>query len=138
MYLTARSYLLAGFTATSIVAAVSVVPHPAAHLPGIHSAQVRLSAADSQLTSSMRTFRTAEVHMVASLVEHAATVVEGLDVRSRAARAEGQAASGGRVLAPNSSSIDASTRVGDTNAHGPEAVHSATAGTPTPASLRPN
>jgi hypothetical protein len=133
VYLTARSYVLAGFTATSIVAAAAAAPIPAAHLPGIQSAHVRLLAADPQLTSNLRTFRTAEVRMLASLVDHAATVVEDLDVRSRAALRDGQAAPGVEVLAPNSSSSDAPIRAGDTNAHERDAAHRSTTATPTPA-----
>jgi hypothetical protein len=104
--LATRPYLLAGFTATSIVAAVSAVPNIATPLPGVESTQVRLLAADSQLNAKMRTFRTAEANVLASLVEHTATVVGDLDVRSRGAIAHRAAIPGIGAGVATSSNCD--------------------------------
>src|SRR6185437_12442446 len=57
VYLTARSYLLAGFTAASIVAATSLAPRPTIHLPSIHDADIRLAAAETEIVSAVRTLR---------------------------------------------------------------------------------
>ena len=122
MYLTARSYLLAGFTATSIVAAISAAPNTTAHLPGIDSAQVRLSAADSEIAYKMRTFRAAEVRTVSSLVDRTATVVGDLAAYSRTAN-EGHAVAGPTTLALNASGVDTSTPAVSTNTHEPDAAN---------------
>ena len=49
---TARSYLLAGFTAATIAAASSLAPRPTVHLPWIHFADVRFTAAESAISAS--------------------------------------------------------------------------------------
>ena len=69
MYRTARSYLLAGFTAASIVAAVPLAPRPTVNLPKIHSADVRLAAAESEIASTVRKFRAVEARALASIVD---------------------------------------------------------------------
>jgi hypothetical protein len=117
VYLTARSYLLAGFTATSIVAALSA-PATTAHLPAIQAAEVRLSAADSEIASKIRTFRDTEVRTVASMVDHAATVVGDL------ANPSGTPAAGATAnsLAP-SSLLDTSLPADGTNERKSDAVH---------------
>ena len=65
MYLTARSYLLAGFTAASIVATIPFAPRTTVHMPDIHAADVRLAAAESQIAATMRTLRAVEARTVA-------------------------------------------------------------------------
>ena len=60
MYLTARSYLLAGFTAASIVATIPFAPRTTVHMPDIHAADVRLAAAESQIAATVRTLRAVE------------------------------------------------------------------------------
>jgi hypothetical protein len=117
VYLTARSYLLAGFTATSIVAAISAAPNTTAHLPGIDTAQVRLSAADSEIESKMRTFRNAEVRTAAALVDRAATVVLNLSARPRAGATDGDAVPSAGPLALNAAGTDTSNSAVSTNAH---------------------
>ena len=88
MYLTARSYLLAGFTAASIVAAIPFAPRTTVHMPDIHAADVRLAAAESQIAATVRTLRAVEARAVASTVEGAATtVLPDLARRSAAAAA---------------------------------------------------
>jgi hypothetical protein len=72
---------------------------------------VRLPAADSQLNAKMRTFRTAEANVLASLVEHTATVVGDLDVRSRGAIADRAASPGIGAAAATSSTATAMARV---------------------------
>ena len=69
MYRTARSYLLAGFTAASIVAAVPLAPRPTVNLPKIQSADVRLAAAESEIASTVRKFRAVEARALASIVD---------------------------------------------------------------------
>ena len=121
MYLTARSYLLAGFTATSIVAAISAAPNTSAHLPAVQTAQVRLSAADSEIASKMRTFRNAEVRTVSSLVDRTATVVGNLAAHSRAAATEGQAVTGAKMPTVSATGVDTSTPAASTNVRQPDA-----------------
>ncbi|HEY6576825.1 MAG TPA: hypothetical protein VI029_18270 [Mycobacterium sp.] len=88
MYLTARSYLLAGFTAASIVATIPFAPRTTVHMPDIHAADVRLAAAESQIAATVRTLRAVEARAVASTVEGAATtVLPDLARRSTAAAA---------------------------------------------------
>ena len=53
MYLTARSYLLAGFTAASIVAIIPFAPRPSVHLSDIHAADIRLAAAESHIAAAV-------------------------------------------------------------------------------------
>ena len=74
MYLTARSYLLAGFTAASIVAAIPLAPHTTVHMPDTDAADVRLAAAESQIAATMSTLRAVEARAVASRVEGAAVI----------------------------------------------------------------
>jgi hypothetical protein len=86
VHLTARSYLLAGFTAASIVATIPFAPRPTVHLPDIHPADVRLAAAESKIAATVRTLRTAEALAAESGVTDAtATVVGDLARRSAAA-----------------------------------------------------
>ena len=100
MYLTARSYLLAGFTAASIVATIPLAPRPTVHMPDIHAADVRLAAAESKIAATVRTLRTAEARAVASAVEGVTTtVVPGLARRSTAATID-QPAPNADALAP--------------------------------------
>ncbi len=53
MYLTARSYLLAGFTAASIVATIPIAERPTVHLPDIQGADIRLAAAESKIAAAV-------------------------------------------------------------------------------------
>ncbi len=66
MYLTARSYLLAGFTAASIVATIPFAPRTTVALPDIHAADVRLAAAESQIAATVRTLRAVEARATAA------------------------------------------------------------------------
>jgi hypothetical protein len=66
VYLTARSYLLAGFTAASIVATIPFAPRPTVHLPDIHEADIRLAAAESKIAATVHTLRVVEARAVAS------------------------------------------------------------------------
>ncbi len=75
MYLTARSYLLAGFTAASIVATIPFAPRTTVHMPDVHSADVRLAAAESQIAATVRTLRAVEARAVASTAEGTTTTV---------------------------------------------------------------
>ena len=75
MYLTARSYLLAGFTAASIVATIPFAPRSTVHLPDIHTADVGLAAAESKIAATVRTLRAVEARAVASAVVGATTTV---------------------------------------------------------------
>jgi hypothetical protein len=83
LYATPRSYLIAGFTAASIVAAIPMVPKPTVHLPSTHSIETRLTAADSQIASSVRELGALETRALAA-VEHTTTtnVVPGVARRS--------------------------------------------------------
>ncbi len=116
---TVCAYLRAVFTATRIVAAISAAPNTAAHLPGIDTAQVRLSAADSEIVSKMGTFRIAEVRTVTALVNRAATVVGDHSARPRADVAEGHPLSSAQplALALNAAGIDTPSSAVRTNAH---------------------
>jgi hypothetical protein len=51
LYATPRAYLIAGFTAASIVAAIPLVPKPTVHLPSTLSIETRLASADSQIVN---------------------------------------------------------------------------------------
>jgi len=73
VYLTARSYLLAGFTAASIVATIPLAPKPTMHLPTIHSADVRLAAAASEIATKVRTLRAVEARTLAAVVDRTNT-----------------------------------------------------------------
>jgi hypothetical protein len=73
--LTARSYLLAGFTAASIVATIPFAPRSTVHLPDIHAADVQLAAAESKIAATVRTLHAVEARAVASMVEGATTTV---------------------------------------------------------------
>jgi hypothetical protein len=75
VYLTARSYLLAGFTAASIVATIPFAPRTTVHMPDVHSADVRLAAAESQIAATVRTLRAVEARAVASTAEGTTTTV---------------------------------------------------------------
>jgi hypothetical protein len=66
VYLTARSYLLAGFTAASIVATLPLAPRTTVALPNIHAADVRLAAAESQIAATVRTLRAVEARAAAA------------------------------------------------------------------------
>jgi hypothetical protein len=129
VYLTARSYLLAGFTATSIVAAISTAPNTIAHVRGIDTAQVHLSAADSEIASKMRTFRNAEIRTVSSLVDGATTVVGDL-TRPRAVTVEGHAVAGAQPPALNASGLDTSISAARPNTHQSDAADHVRAPTP--------
>ena len=69
VYRTARSYLLAGFTAASIVGAVPLAPRPTVNLPKIRSADVRFAAAESEIASTVRKFRAVEARALATIVD---------------------------------------------------------------------
>ncbi len=75
MYLTARSYLLAGFTAASIIATIPFAPRSTVHLPDIHTADVGLAAAESKIAATVRTLRAVEARAMASAVVGATTAV---------------------------------------------------------------
>ena len=75
VYLTARPYLLAGFTAASIVASLSITPSSTVHLPSAHAAEVRLAAAESELVSEVRDLRAVETQTLASAFERTTTAV---------------------------------------------------------------
>ena len=75
MYLTARSYLLAGFTAASIVATIPFAPRTTVHMPDVHAVDVRLAAAESQIAATVRTLRAVEARAVASTAEGTTTTV---------------------------------------------------------------
>jgi hypothetical protein len=86
VYLTARSYLLAGFTAASIVATIPFAPRSTVHMPDIHAADVQLAAAESKIAATVRTLHAVEARAVASTVEGATTtVLPDLTRRSTAA-----------------------------------------------------
>jgi hypothetical protein len=126
VYLTARSYLLAGFTAASIVAATPLAPRPTIHLPSIHAADVRLAAAESEIASAVRTLHAIEVRTLASAVDRTATtVVPGLARRSRTAT-DTQTLPGAKSPAPSASSVGAPTGATDTNGHQPGIAQHAT------------
>jgi hypothetical protein len=83
LYATPRAYLIAGFTAASIVAAIPLVPKPTVHLPSTLSIETRLASADSQIASSVRELRALETRTLAAVVEHTTTnVVPGVARRS--------------------------------------------------------
>ncbi len=85
MYLTPRPYLLAGFTAAAIVAAIPSATGPIVHLASSRSADIRLAAADSVIASRLRTLRAVETRALASVIENATTtVIPGLARHSRA------------------------------------------------------
>jgi hypothetical protein len=85
--LTARSYLLAGFTAASIVATIPFAPRSTVHMPDIHAADVQLAAAESKIAATVRTLHAVEARAVASTVEGATTTVLPDLVRPAAAAA---------------------------------------------------
>jgi hypothetical protein len=87
VYLTARSYLLAGFTAASIVATIPFAPRSTVHMPDIHAADVQLAAAESKIAATVRTLRAVEARAVASAVEGASTTVLPAQRASTAATA---------------------------------------------------
>ena len=101
MQLTARSYLLAGFTAASIVATIPFAPRSTVHLPDIHAADVQLAAAESKIAATVRTLHAVEARAVASTVEGATTTVLPDLVRPSAAATIVQPAPNADALAPS-------------------------------------
>ena len=83
MYLTQRSYLLAGFSAASIVAAtISWAPRPAVNLPSIQAAEMRLSAAQSEAAAAARALRTLGERAQSAVSVRTTTVVPGVAQRA--------------------------------------------------------
>ena len=114
MYLTARSYLLAGFTAASIVATIPFAPRSTVHLPDIHAADVQLAAAESKIAATVRTLRAVETRAVASTVEGATTtVLPDLARRSTAATID-QPAPNANALAPSAALVPSAASTGPT------------------------
>ena len=105
MLLTARSYLLAGFTAASIVATIPFAPRSTVHMPDIHAADVQLAAAESKIAATVRTLRAVEARAVASTVEGATTTVLPDLVRRSTAATIDQPAPNANALAPSAALV---------------------------------
>jgi hypothetical protein len=102
VYLTARPYLLAGFTAASIVASVSLAPSSTVHLPSAHAADVRLAAAESELVSEVRELREVQTRALASVFERTTTAVVPRLARSSSAASSVAPSSAVTGIAPSS------------------------------------
>lgn len=141
MYLTARPYLLAGFTAASIVAAVPLATKPTVHLPSIHSADVRFAAAESEMASAVGTLRNVEAQVLASVVDRTATTVIPGIVHRYGAATDGSTAPSTQSLASSSSDIAAPNAATGAGVHQPDMARrltaTAQAGTITAADLVP-
>jgi hypothetical protein len=120
MYLTARPYLLAGFTAASIVAAIPLATRPTVYLPSIHSADVRFAAAESEMASAVGTLRNVEARVLASVVGRTSTtVIPGIARGYRAATGGGTVPST-QSLAPSPSGVEAPNAATGTSVHQPD------------------
>jgi hypothetical protein len=91
---------------------------------------VRLSAADSEIASKMRTFRNAEVRTVTVLGDRAATVVGDLSARPSAGATDGHAVPSAEPLALNAAGPDAYISTVGPNAHQSDAPAHVSAPTP--------
>jgi hypothetical protein len=112
---TARSYLLAGFTAASIVATIPFAPRSTVHMPDIHAADVQLAAAESKIAATVRTLRAVEARAVASTVDGATTtVLPDLVRRSTAATTIDQPAPTASALAPSAALVPSVSGVAPT------------------------
>lgn len=126
MYLTPRPYLLAGFTAAAIVAAIPTVTGPIVHLAGSRSADIRLAAADSVIVSRLRTLRAVETRALASVIENATTtVIPGLARHSRATT-EGRTVPSTTTSPPDGTSVGTPAAATDTIARQPDIAQHAT------------
>ena len=127
LYATPRSYLIAGFTAASIVAAIPLVPKPTVPLPSTHSIETRLAAADSQIASRVRELGALETRALAAVVEHTTTnVVPGVARRSPTITDSQRVPSSSTASSQAASNAGTSPTVGTTQ-HGPNATPNATA-----------
>ena len=135
LYATPRSYLIAGFTAASIVAAIPLVPKPTVHLPSTQSIETRLAAADSQIASSVRELGNLETRALAAVVEHTTTnVVPGVARRSPTIT-DSQGVPSSTASSQAASNTGTSPTTGTTQ-HGPNATPNTTAAQAiTPANL---
>lgn len=135
LYATPRSYLIAGFTAASIVAAIPLVPKSTVHLPSTQSIETRLAAADSQIASSVRELGNIETRALAAVVEHTTTnVVPGVARRSPTLT-DSQGIPSSTASSRAASNAGTSPTTGTTQ-HGPNATpNTAAAQAITPANL---
>jgi hypothetical protein len=103
VYLTARPYLLAGFTAATIVATVSLAPSSTVHLPGAGAADVRLAAAESELVAKVRALQAVETPSLASVFER--TTTAAVPGRAHSPSAATSTAPRGAATAPATESV---------------------------------
>ena len=122
LYATPRAYLIAGFTAASIVAAIPLVPKPTVHLPSTLSIETSLASADSQIASSVRELRALETRALAAVVEHTTTnVIPGVARRSPTITDSQRVPSSSTASSQAASNTGTSLTVGTTQ-HGPSAT----------------